>query len=145
RRVTGLSFDFDAMLFDVPYIGLETFIANLAAFNVVGGRVYTRPLAWSGIPILDTAQLGFTVAADLHPFYYEEQDFKALLSPQDDSEVDYQSPYASFWDDKDHDSDASNDSTDQQVVIYGVDLRVPILSSDIISLAAFSDFVIQNE
>lgn len=142
RRVTGLSFDFDGNLLNFPYLGIETFISNLSAFNVLGARLFTRPLAWTGVPIIQTAQLGFTVAADLNPFYYEAQEFKALYA-QDNSATN---KYASFWDkDSSLDSDASNDNLDKEVLIYGVDLRVPILSTDVVSLAAFTDLVFQNK
>ncbi|NCN04342.1 MAG: hypothetical protein GW949_01800 [Spirochaetales bacterium] len=140
RRIVGLSLDFDAMLFDFPYLGIETFVSNLAAFNLIGARLYTRPLAWTGVPIIETAQFGVTVAADLNPFYYEEQDFKELRV----SEPTATNAYSSFWGDTTNDSDASNNNGTESVVIGGIDIRVPILNTDIISLATFTDLVLQR-
>lgn len=136
RRVVGLTFDLDGALFDFPYLGMETFVANLAAWNLLGARVYVRPLAWLDVPVLNTAQLGFTIASDLNPFYYEEQDFKALKATNPAAV----SSYEVYWDGNDN-----NDPEAREVTIYGVDLRVPIVSDDAISLAAFTDLVFQNK
>ncbi len=118
QRVSGLAFDFDAMLFDFPYIGLETVIGNLAAFDLLGGRLYTRPIYFTGIPIIKDLQLGFTAVVDRDPFYFERK--------KDDS------PYTAFFDQA------------SPVSVWGVDLRLPILASQAVSLAAFSDVVVQN-
>jgi hypothetical protein len=119
QRVTGLAFDLDGMLFDFPYVGLETMVGNLAAFDLLGGRIYTRPIYFTGIPIIKDLQLGFTIMADQDPFYYERKNPDTIFP------------------------DAYMDAA-ESVVVWGADLRLPILSSEKISLAAFTDFVVQN-
>jgi hypothetical protein len=72
KRIFGLSFDFDGTLLDFPYLGVESFIANLAQYDVMGIRPYVRPLAFTDIPILQNLQLGATLALDTDPGLYLE-------------------------------------------------------------------------
>jgi len=68
QRIFGLSFDLDGRLFNFPYLGIESFTANLAKFDVFGTRLYTRPLAWmEGTPLLPNLQIGATFAGDFKP------------------------------------------------------------------------------
>lgn len=120
QRISGLSFDLDGNLFDFPYIGLETVVGNLSQWDILGARLYTRPIYWSGVPIIKELQLGFTFIGDRKPLYFERK------NPDT-------SNFAGFFDEE------------QSVFIWGTDLRLPILSKDAISLAAFSDLVFQNE
>jgi hypothetical protein len=69
--VFGLSFDLDGRLFNFPYVGIETFVGNLAVFDIIGSRLYVRPFAWTSSPILTGLQLGGTVAGDRKPYYYD--------------------------------------------------------------------------
>jgi hypothetical protein len=70
RRLFGMSFDLDGALFNFPYVGLESFVANLARFDVMGFRPFLRPLSFTGIPVLKNLQLGGTVAFDTDPGLY---------------------------------------------------------------------------
>ncbi|MDP3176651.1 MAG: hypothetical protein Q8M76_02025 [Spirochaetaceae bacterium] len=70
-RIFGLDVGFDGNAFNFPYIGLEALTGNLAKLDVVGGRIYVRPLAWSGIPILKGMQVGGTAVMDLKPDSYD--------------------------------------------------------------------------
>ena len=117
RRIFGLAFDMDGKLFDFPYVGVETFAANLAAFDVMGGRLYTRPLVPTEIAVLEDLQIGTTFVADTQPFYHASKD------------PTYTGP-----------ANADND-----VLMWGVDFRQPILSNPAISLAVFGDYVRQDE
>lgn len=72
KRVFGLSFDFDGKLFSFPYLGIEYFIGNLAVFDVIGGRIYTRPLAGLETPVLKELEIGATVAGDRAPYHHSE-------------------------------------------------------------------------
>ena len=104
-RHFGLALDLDGSLFKFPYVGLETFVGDLAELDVFGARFFVRPLLWLGVPIIKNLQVGASVAMDVKPYLY------------------------------DHPADL----TERSVAVYGVDARLPILSSDIVSLAAFSD------
>jgi len=77
RRVFGLSFDLDGALFNFPYVGIETFVGNLAQFDVLGARLYVRPLAFTEVPIIKGLQVGGTLAMDRKPQLYAD--------PPDDS------------------------------------------------------------
>ncbi|WP_319562281.1 hypothetical protein [Marispirochaeta sp.] len=66
-RIIGLSLDADGGLIGFPYIGLETFVGNLALADVIGARIYSRPLAGTSLPLLPELQIGTTFAADRIP------------------------------------------------------------------------------
>jgi hypothetical protein len=69
-RMFGASLDVDGSLFKFPYLGFETFIGNLANFDVIGSRIYARPLLALALPILKNIQVGTTIAADIDPHRY---------------------------------------------------------------------------
>ena len=119
QRVSGFSFDLDANVFDFPYLGIETVIGNLAALDILGGRIYTRPIYWTNVPAIQDLQVGFTAVLDRDPFYYEK---KAISSD-----------YAAHFD------------AEENVVVFGVDLRLPLFAEEAVKLALFSDLVFQNE
>jgi hypothetical protein len=66
-RMTGLALDIDGSLFNFPYVGIETFAGNLAKMDVIGTRLYVRPLTSLGIPIIEDLQIGSTAAFDREP------------------------------------------------------------------------------
>jgi hypothetical protein len=70
ERHFGLAFDLDGALFKFPYVGLETFVGDLAEFDVMGARLFVRPLIWLGVPIIKDLQIGGTVAVDLKPYLH---------------------------------------------------------------------------
>ncbi|TCW60748.1 hypothetical protein [Treponema sp. J25] len=113
-RIFGAALDIDGVLFNFPYVGIETFVGNLANFDVVGSRLYVRPLYPFDLPILKQMQVGVTVAADRDPLRYADSTFVSTYN-------------------------LSNET----VVIWGLDTRVPIVNTSLVSLAAFSDLVFQ--
>ena len=112
--VFGMNFDLDGSLFSFPYVGIETFAGNLTSFDVLGVRILGRPLIWSSIPIVKNLEIGFTVAGDIAP----------------DARPEYWAP-------------ASAAIVDPSVVVWGADLIQPIISSPIVSLAAFAAIAFQ--
>jgi hypothetical protein len=104
-RHFGLAFDIDGALFKFPYVGIETFVGDLAELDVFGARLFVRPLAWLGVPVIKNLQIGASFAMDVKPYLY----------------------------------DHPLDTTERSVAAYGVDARLPILSSEIVSLSAFAD------
>jgi hypothetical protein len=105
-RIFGLSFDLDGQLFNFPYVGIETFVGNLAQFDVIAMRPFIRPLAGTQIPVIKNLQVGGTLAMDRKPGLYSTN--PAL----DDAET---------------------------IILYGADLRLPILANPAISLITFTD------
>jgi hypothetical protein len=68
QRIFGLDLGLDGALFGFPYAGIELLTGNLARFDVVGARVFARPLAGTELPVLKNAQAGFSVAVDRTPY-----------------------------------------------------------------------------
>ncbi len=67
-RHFGLQADLDGNLFKFPYVGFESAIGNMAQFDVVGARLYVRPLAFLSVPVISNLEVGATVAADNNPY-----------------------------------------------------------------------------
>jgi len=63
-RHFGFEADVDGAFVSFPYLGIESFIGNIAIADVLGGRLYVRPLASSGIPVLSGLEVGGTIVAD---------------------------------------------------------------------------------
>jgi hypothetical protein len=63
-RHFGLQADLDGGLFNFPFVGLETVIGNVATMDVLGGRIYVRPLIATQIPILSNLEVGLTGVVD---------------------------------------------------------------------------------
>ncbi|TXT47231.1 MAG: hypothetical protein FD137_1114 [Spirochaetes bacterium] len=70
RRIFGLQLGVDGAAFRVPYIGMEVLTGNLTKFDVIGGRVYLRPLAFLGKSLLGRLQVGATAVLDQDPLLY---------------------------------------------------------------------------
>ena len=117
KRIFGLGFDLDGDLFGFHLIGMETFVSNVVNWNVLGARFYIRPLVFFDIPILSAMQIGGSVVTDIKPAAYYENDL-----PEEDLA----------------------DFEDAQVVFYDADVFVPILSTDLFSLATFGDLGTYN-
>jgi hypothetical protein len=69
ERHFGFQADLDGVLFNFPYVGVETVVGNLAQLDVLGVRAYVRPLAGTPIPILNALQIGVAAAVDTNPFF----------------------------------------------------------------------------
>lgn len=118
-RIVGLNFDLDGALFDFPLFGLETVVGNLAAFDVLGARVYLRPLIFFDIPVLNQLVIGTTFVADTAPFRY----------------VDPAWVTATF---------GIADPAAARATAFGIDLRLPLLAEPPFTLALYGDFVVLN-
>jgi len=63
RRKIGLELDMDFGIF-----GLESMTNNLGnIFEIVGGRLFVRPLHYTEIPVLENLEVGGTYVTDLNP------------------------------------------------------------------------------
>ncbi len=110
-RILGLGFDLDGRLFDFPFVGLETFVGNLAAFDVIGMRVYLRPLITTEVPILKDLQIGTTVATDTSPYLYATDAQRA----------------------------SATDADQASILATGADFKLPLLGNPLLSMAGFGD------
>lgn len=70
-RFFGLDLGLDGQLFQFPYVGFELVTGNLASFDVMGARVYGRPLIDLSTPIIKGLQVGATVVLDKNAYRYD--------------------------------------------------------------------------
>mgnify|MGYP006273005745 CR=1 FL=1 len=122
RPALGARVGVDGALIGFPYLGIEALAANLAVFGLKGGRLYARPFARNEVPQLGGTQVGFTVVAD--------------------SAVDY---YADKTDTKDRTGAAAAIDDPGNVLLWGGDLRVPIVTEPPVTLDALLDYGAQEE
>ncbi len=115
RRILGLTFDLDGELFNFPLLGLESHIGDLSSFDVMGGRLYLRPLVLTSVPILKNLELGATFAADTDPFRYADSDEKAGAEL-----VGIDPEKAKMW-------------------ALGGDVRIPLINTSVITMDVFGD------
>ena len=128
-RLFGLSLDVDGQLFNFPYVGLETFAGNLAALDLIGSRLFVRPLVGTSIPILKNMQVGGTFVMDREPFYFRTRE--TLDSAALGTELARYLP-------------EGGDYAQARVSMWGTDVQVPVLTNPVVSLATFGDFVMQG-
>lgn len=69
-RIFGMDVGVDGSLFDFPYAGFELLTGNLACFDVIGGRVFARPLLMLSTPIVKNLQVGVSAVFDKDPYKY---------------------------------------------------------------------------
>ena len=62
RRKIGLELDMDFGL-----VGMESMTSNLGNVEIVGGRVYVRPMHSTEIPVLKNLEIGGTYVTDINP------------------------------------------------------------------------------
>jgi len=60
----------DGSLFGFPYVGLEVLTGNVSKFDVIGGRIYVRPLAFMEESLFGRLQLAATGVFDRDPLLY---------------------------------------------------------------------------
>lgn len=119
RPLFGALLDIDSRLVGLPYGGIETVVANTAAWDVIAGRLFIRPLGGMESVLLSRIQTGATLAVDRDPYYHVQKQ----ETPQN--------PFA-------------DESTPDPVIIWGVDTRIPLVEAERLSLAVFGDVVNQD-
>jgi hypothetical protein len=122
RRLLGARLNVDGAVVRFPYFGFESMAANLAEFDVVGGRFYLRPLAGVESQVLSRLQLGSTLVADRNPDYHVD---KLEKENRTGAALVYPDP--------------------GEVYVWGSDIRFPLLVNPPLTLATFADYVRQDE
>lgn len=130
RRQFGLQLDVDGAGANFPYLGMESFVSNVASFDLLGTRLFLRPLADLQLPLLPQLELGGTVVVDTNPAYQAEKD-----------------PDSPYFDGADPSPSAGLPAVESgdNVLVYGFDLTQPILRREMLSLDGFGDVAFQNE
>ena len=108
----GLNFDLDGNLFDFPYIGIETVVDDVLDWDIIGVRVYSRPLAGISTPLIKELKVGAVIVAD--------------LDPQEDPAERFEKPV--------------DNSASESVTAFGLDVELPLLQKKNMSLIAYSDW-----
>lgn len=130
RRQFGLQLDFDGAGVDFPYFGVETFVSNVASFDLFGTRLFARPLTDLSVPLLPELQVGGTVVVDNNPAYHAEKNADSPYYKGDDPPPLTGLPKI---------------KAENNVLAYGFDLSQPILHRELLSLTGFGDIAFQNE
>ena len=123
NRVLGAVFNIDGSIVDIPYFGIEIFMANAAHFDFAAGRLHIFHLAAFDNSILKNTEIGGTLALDQNPFYFADR-YSMYRS--------YSGPVL----------DVKNDNPLQRIV--GLDFKVPLLTDPGFSFTLFGDWASQN-
>ena len=70
RRLFGVDLDIDGAVFNVPVAGLEAVVGHVPARDVMGARLWARPMHALNMPLLSSLRIGAVAAADFDPFRY---------------------------------------------------------------------------
>jgi len=121
KRISGAVLDMDGRLFSFPYVGFESFVSNIVEFDVMGARVYSRPLSFLDVPVVKDIQIGGSFISDTKP---------AAL---DDVMAGIYSDYSGFTDPEDI----------QSASMYGADVIIPLAPFTLFSMDLFGDLAYQ--
>jgi hypothetical protein len=113
--VKKLGFAFDL---DLTHFGFESMVDNIFDFDVLGIRLFYRPLVGTQIPIVRNLEVAGTIVADLDP-----------KNPTPPAETPYE---------------FTNHPDSEAVVVYGFDIGLPILDTFIFSMKTYIDLIIIN-
>jgi hypothetical protein len=113
QRIFGMQLGVDGSLFGVPYVGVEALTGNVTKFDVIGGRVYVKPLAFMEKSLLGRLQLGAIGVYDRAPYLYVD-------------DATYGTSYESS-------------QPSEPIYVVGADITLPVIQSDIFSLTTFAE------
>jgi len=82
-KYTGLRFELDTALFNWPYMGLEFFVSNISAWDLLAARYYVKPLGGISSPVFSGLEVGLTFSVDRNPYYFVERILDTTI-PSDD-------------------------------------------------------------
>ena len=108
----GLLFDFDAGVVNFPFIGIESIVNDVLDWDVLGARLFVRPLAGLNVPI-SQLEVGGTVVADLDP--KQKYDSKDTRPPKDNA-------------------------ASKTVTTFGIDVGLPLMTSEDMALETYVDW-----
>jgi len=109
----GLNLDIDGRVFGFPYIGFESVVDDVLDWDIIGLRVYARPLTNLPTPIINELKVGASVVIDVDP---QEIPLSDEYGPPKD-----------------------NPASDT-VSTYGLDTELPIFDRGDMSLVTYADW-----
>jgi len=113
RRIFGMQLGVDGSLFGVPYVGIEALTGNVTKLDVIGGRVYVRPLAFMGKSLLGKLQVSAIGVYDRDPYLYVD-------------DATYGTSYTSTL-------------PSEPLYVVGADITLPVVQSELFSLTTFAE------
>ena len=116
----GLNVDLDGSLFNFPLIGFESIVDDVLDWDIIGLRVYSRPLMSLDVPIINQLKVGASFVTDLDPLEVNDPtnpDYEKYRSPKDNP-----------------------DSKDNRVKEFGIDTEVPLLQKGKLSIISYADY-----
>jgi len=116
----GLNLHLDGALFDFPYIGMETIVDDLLDWDIIGARIYARPLADLGVPVISDLKIGATFVTD--------SDTAEVNDPLDPSHEGYGAPM--------------DNPGSEKVTEIGADVELPIIERRDMRLITYADWAV---
>lgn len=114
----GLNLDIDGEIFNFPFIGMESVVDDVLDWDIIGVRVYARPLTGLQMPIISELKVAGSIVTDRDP--------QEITDPGDPNYDDYSSP---------KDNPASDPVTE-----LGLDTELPLLQRQNMSLITYADW-----
>ncbi len=150
-KYTGFRFELDTSLFNWPYMGIELFISNISALDLMAARYYVKPLGGVKSKVLSGMEIGLTFAIDRNPFYFmSDTDTTGVgagyYDVADPMEVGYTpgsnlDPGGSL---QEYYLLLTTSTVAETVMVYGIDIMQPLLDIKIFSMNIYGDFVLQG-
>jgi hypothetical protein len=122
---TGANISLRGPLFGLPSGGFDAIIGNLAALDVIAGRVHWALFEFSGHPLFSTMEVGTTLAADRDPWYL------ATRNPAENN------PFV--------DGAPPGNKPDDAATTWGIDVKIPVVRSPEFQAAVYGDYIVQNQ
>jgi len=114
----GLNLDVDGSVFNFPIIGMESVVRDVLDWDIMGLRVYARPLTSLSMPIIKDLKVGATIVTDL--------DQQEINDPGDPNYKNYHSP--------------KDNPNSKSVTEFGLDTELPLLQREKMSLITYADW-----
>jgi len=114
----GLNLDIDGKIFNFPLIGMESVVDDVLDWDIIGFRVYSRPLMSLQKPIISDLKVGATIVMDVDP--------KEINDPTDPDYDKYHSP--------------RDNPSSKTVAEFGIDTELPIFEKENMSLITYADW-----
>ncbi|MDA3809067.1 MAG: hypothetical protein PF518_01935 [Spirochaetaceae bacterium] len=138
RKYTGARFELDTDLFNWPYMGVEFFVNNVSAWDVLATRLYAKPIAGIESPVFSGLEVGLTFAVDSDPYFHLREDINNndYWDIADSNTPIFIDPLVSAM--------FSTSYNPESVFVYGVDVMQPLVDIKMFSMAMYGDFAMQG-
>lgn len=119
-RQLGMNYRLDGRIFDFPYLGIEGVVDDLLDWDIIGTRLYAKPFAGLGDPVLEGLELGASIVTDL--------DSQEIYNPAHPDYADQGAP--------------RDNPSSEPVTEIGIDIEVPVIVRQPTQLTAYADWAL---